>query len=207
MADQPYVATPPDWKRHNASFPEDLKLPPNYSWQEGVQCPTPVFIGQFVIPTGADAYLFGLKHLLSNVKDIDPVRADGHFLECVIQEVSGEPAVTHRLCQHRSVTYSSVSESRDYIPVRKMKTSTIHAQCVGDAPKWKPYDAQWPTLRSVPMKFIAQFNLTKSDITQQLLTWNTALFVFWDQADESSVFKITAQPITYQSATDHYRSE
>ncbi len=206
MSDRLFVSVPPDWKGSPPFYPIDLEPPPEHQWLKG-RNPPPVFIGQCCVPNGAEAYLFGIRHALSDVKGIAPSRANSYFIEFIVQEVIEGVGALHRLRQHRNVTYSKIPESGDSLLVKKMKKSEVRSHCIGDLPEWNRYDAEWPTLTSKPMQFVAQFRLVENDTTRKFLTWNTAVFLFWTQFEVESTFKITSQEIDYQSASDHYASE
>jgi len=201
----------PDWKSHPEIYIESPKLPEEWcgmvvQWKNGY-CPEPVFIAQFSFPEeNIDVYLYGIRYETSNASVKGKTLPAGYFMEYLVLELNGNK-VTHRLIQNKSVTYSSLPDTKDYVPVANLNKKRVEELSFRKPPSWKVEDAQWPTLNGNPMYFVGQAELIKNGITKSKLTWDEAVFLFWASQNQKAVFKITTQDLDYQSAEEHYNSE
>jgi hypothetical protein len=57
------------------------------------------------------------------------------------------------------------------------------------------------------MRFLAEADLVENECTKRNLTWGHRCFVFWLPMGAASVFKITQQEMTFQTAEEHYALE
>ena len=57
------------------------------------------------------------------------------------------------------------------------------------------------------MRFVGQIDLPENAVTRKFLTWDDSVFVFWQSLGGGSVYKITEQSISAQTAEEHYAME
>jgi hypothetical protein len=209
-----FVHSPPQGTRLGSFSAADVPLPAfsfgkPIMWHE-TYAPPPVFIGQVSLQSGAELFVFGVRYDLKQRTDLPPDAPEptGFFINFVVAECFADGTRRiHVLSQWRSSTYQSGQDAKDHIFANEIKKKDLAQLCLGEPPKWKAYDAQWPRVNDSLMSFVAQFALPEIEVTRQWLTFNTGIFLFTQEIDGRSVFKITTQDTKYQSAEDHYRAE
>ena len=205
-------------------LPDDVSLPPIHElvvgkparWQgmpvewSSQADPVPVYIARFAVPEGSaeagDVYLFGARHELSEALVGGESFGEGNFVEFfVATEASGGGWRLQRLLQQESVTYSESEEEGDYVFVEEI--SDPAALSIHEPPAWDATEADWPTYRGRPMRFIGQVALPETDLTRTLLTWGITVYLFGARANGHTSFKIVRQKTEAQSAKQHYADE
>jgi hypothetical protein len=191
---------------------QDIPLPTHHfgkpiAWTDGFP-PPPVFIGVATLPNGRTIALHGVRYNLARRSDLPPDSPvpSGYFVNYVVL-FSAAPADFHVLRQWRSSTWQTGEETKDSVFPSDLKKKERAALCSGAEPAWKASEAQWPLDRGAPMRFVAQFVLPENEVTRQWLTFNEAVFLFWNESDGVATCKITTQEMKFQSAEDHYRVE
>ena len=189
------------------NFPDCFEKPSQWqqlpiAWEDDYE-PAIVFIGQTELPNGYSAYVFGRRLELSFASIEDPAfdGLDGHFVEFFV--VENEEQSFHYLTQDRNVIYTSNEKNDGYTDCSKMTNREIDERSFKTSPKWNKNDAQWPTVDSECMTFVAQFDLPENDVTKAHLTWNIGIFLFWHKTPTTR-FGIARQSSNYQTLEDHY---
>jgi hypothetical protein len=168
--------------------------------------PPAVLIAILDVPGAGECLLFGFKHDLADALVGGKSFGHGHFIEYVIaQKEHGATWTVHRLVQQRSVTYTTSMEAKDYVDASKVKD--VGAHCLGEQPRWRWNDANWPTHDGQPMTFVAQFDLPDCELTRKLLTVDVRVLLFMSIVQGHAVFKIMEEQIKTQSAEEHYALE
>ena len=113
---------------------------------------------------------------------------------------------THWLKQRKdNVAYSSLYEKKDCISAGEIKGA--NELSLGRRPRWKKSEAEWAAYQGQPMRFLGQVDLPENDVTRKFMTWDKSVFVFWQSIVGGSVYKITTQSISLQTAEEHYALE
>ena len=204
---------PPDWRGYRELWPRLDPLPgwKDYTikWLDGLEVP-PVFLGQFRIPPHEDragcldVFLFGFRLELDRAAFSDFPVPDCHFVEYAVVELPSRK--THWLSQRMyNTTYSSLFEKKDCMPATQVKR--VGELSLDRRPRWKKSEAEWATYQGQPMKFVGQIDLPENNVTRKFLTWDKSVFVFWQPSCADSVYKITTQSISAQTAEEHYAME
>ena len=207
------VGAPPDWRGNRELWPRLDPLPKKNSiytikWPKGLEIP-PVFLGQFRIPPGQDrsgpldVYVFGFRLDFDRAAFSDFPVPHVYFVEYAVVEFPSE--TTHWLKQRNSTTYSSLDEKKDHIAAAEIKR--VAELSLAPPPRWKQSEAEWATHQGQPMRFVGQIDLPENDVTRKFLTWDKSVFVFWQPIRAGSVYKITTQSISAQTAEEHYAME
>ena len=207
------VGAPPDWRGYRELWPRLDPLPgwKDYTirWPKGLEVP-PVFLGQFAIPPGEDrsslldVYVFGFRLELNRAEFSDFPVPDSFFVEYAVTEFPSRK--THWLSQRMyNTTYSSIFEKKDCTPATEIKR--VDKLSLGRRPRWKKSEAEWATYQGQPMRFVGQIDLPENDVTRKFLTWDKSVLVFWQSIVAGSVYKITTQGISLQTAEEHYAME
>jgi hypothetical protein len=154
------------------------------------------------------AFLFGARYNLEDALVDGESYGDGFFVEYfVVDKPSGEWTL-HRLLQRGSVAYTESDESRadpQYLPACEIKDPAVHS--LRRPPAWKASAASWPTHRGLPMQFIGQMTLPKTELTSSLFTWGDTAYLFVAVGDGRLVYKLFEQETHGQTAEEHYALE
>ena len=206
------IGSPPDWRGHRELWPRLDPLPGwldyTITWPKGLEVP-PVFLGQFAIPSGEDRsgprdmYVFGFRLDLDK-SDFSDDTYGGFFVEYAVVEFPSEK--THWLSQRMdNTTYSSLYEKKDCMWAYEIKR--VDELSLGSRPRWKKSEAEWATFQGNPMRFVGQIDLPENNVTRKFFTWDKSTFLFWQPSATGSVYKITTQNISAQTAEEHYAKE
>lgn len=200
-------------------YPELSNLPEDWfgmalEWEEDYQ-PTPVFLGKVDFDRrglGGDvgettAFVFGFKIELAMARCAEASLPNGHFLSFIVVETRpDQDVVRHVLKQTESVTYSASPEVRDYEIAAEMTSKVM--PCLAAKPSWKPEDGYWPKENGVPMHFLKQWRIPRSEAAQVYFVASLDVFLFAAfRSNRELAFKITTQVTGDQTAEDHYRDE
>jgi hypothetical protein len=184
---------PSSWQGMDVAWASDAK-------------PVPVYLGRFPVrhlQDLEDVHLMGARYDLTEALVGGDALGDGYFLEYFVAEQTTGRWSLHRLLQSVSVTYSERDEKADYVPAVDVRDP--RSLSLGEPPKWKVSEADWPTLDGKPMTFLGQVELPDSELTRRLLTWEITLFLFAGAAELE--FKVVEQDTTAQTADEHYRNK
>ena len=208
------IGLPPDWRGYGELWPWLDPLPEKNSiytikWPKGLKIP-PVFLGQFRVPSDEDCsalldvYVFGFRLDFDRAEFSDFPVPNSYSVEYAVVEFPS--GTTHWLRQWKdNVAYSSLYEKNDCINATEIKR--VDELSLGARPRWKKSEAEWAKYQDQPMKFVGQIDLPENDLTRKFLTWDQSTFVFWQPSGAGSVYKITTQSISAQTAEEHYAME
>ena len=176
-------------------------------WKK-VRTPQPVYLSNFVVPQvdASGVLLFGLRHELSDAIVGGRSYDSGYILEYVAAWSEPDSKWSYRrMLQQRDPVYSDRPDGSAYVSADEVADPKKWS--IGQPPRWKAADANWPVSGGFPMSFVGQLRLPKTKLTQKHLTWNTTVFLFTAMEDGRRSFRVVTQETRYQSASDHYRDE
>lgn len=175
------------------------------TWRSDQQ-PPPILIATLGVPGADQNFLFGYRHDISDALVGGKSFGIGHFIEyAVAQKALGCLWTVHRLVQQHSVTFTATMEAGDRVAASEVEDVDSH--CLGELPRWRWSEANWPIHHNRPMTFVAQFDLPDSQVTRTLLAANVRVFLFTAPENGQPIFKIVEEDMKTQSAGEHYALE